>query len=373
MSTRIPHRPSRAAAAAALAAAALAAGCSSLLPPRAPTPPDPDTLWERDTGSALEVPPDLSRSGVQDAYPVPGARPTETVLPSVEGMRIERDGRLRWLVVEAEPTELWPGIRDFWRRQGFALDTDDAQVGVMETGWAEKRVKLPVGGMRRMLERFKRFAYTYAVRDRFRTRIERGAEPGVTEVHVTHRGAHEEVRGDSYAWTPRPSDPSLELEMLGRLMHFLAQGGASAEGPAVAAAGGAASRSRAKVVDDPAGGRYIRLDEDFDRSWRLVRRALDRAGFTLNDLDRSRGWFLVRYIDADAAVEEERSWLGRLAFWRDRDRKKLPEDVVFRVVLENGDGGRGPPTRVVVRTPDGARDTGESAARLLTVLAERIG
>lgn len=372
MSARNPDRRAGAAAAAAIAAAAIAAGCSGFLPPRTPAPPDPDTLWERDTGTAsLEVPPDLSRSGVRDAYPVPGARPTETVLPPVEGMRIERDGRLRWLVVEAEPAELWPGIRNFWRRQGFALDTDDAQVGVMETGWAEKRVSLPVGGMRRMLERFKRFAYTYAVRDRFRTRIERGVGPGVTEVHVTHRGAHEEVRGDSYAWTPRPSDPALELEMLGRLMHFLAQGDASAEGPSVA--GGEASRSRVEVVDDPAGGKHIRLDEDFDRSWRLVRRALDRAGFTLNDLDRSRGWFLVRYIDADAAVQEKRRGLGRLAFWRDRNRKKLPEDVVFRIVLENGDEGRGPPTRVVVRTEDGARDTGESATRLLTVLAERIG
>lgn len=361
-------------AAAALAAAALAAGCSGLVPPRTSAPPDPDARWERDTGSAaLEVPPDLSRSGVQDAYPVPGARPRETVLPPVEGMRIERDGRFRWLVVEAEPAELWPGIRDFWRRQGFGLDTDDAQVGMMETGWSEKRVALPVRGVRRWLERFKRFAYTYAVRDRFRTRVERGAEPGVTEVYVTHRGAHEEVRGDSYAWTPRPSDPALELEMLGRLMHFLAQGGDTPDGSgAVAAAGEGASGRRAEVVDDPAGGTYIRLDEGFDRSWRLVRRALDRAGFTLNDLDRSRGLFLVRYIDADAVVEEKRGWFSRV-FRRGRSRKELPEDVVFRIVLERGDGAQGRPTRVVVRSADGARDTGETATRLLTVLAERIG
>ena len=366
--------PLRGAAAAALAAA-LAAGCSGLMPPRTSAPSDPDTRWESDARSAgLEVPPDLSRSGVQDAYPVPGARPREAVLPPVEGLRIERDGRLRWLVAEAEPAELWPGVRDFWRRQGFSLDTDDSQLGIIETGWAEKRVPLPVGGMRRMFERFKRFAYTYSVRDRFRTRIERGAEPGITEIHVAHHGAHEEARGDSYAWTPRPSDPDLELEMLGRLMHFLAQGGDAPDGgPAVAAAGeGRAAGRRAEVVDDPAGGKHIRLDEGFDRSWGLVRRALDRAGFTLNDLDRSRGWFLVRYIDADAVVEEKRGWFRRM-FRRGRSRKELPEDVVFRIVLERGDGAQGRPTRVVVRSADGARDVGETATRLLTVLAERIG
>lgn len=365
------RNPFRLRGAAALAAASvLVAGCSGFVPPRAPATADADTPWERDGGaSSLEVPPDLSQSGVRDAYPVPGERPREAVLPAVEGMRIERDGRLRWLVAEADPAELWPGLRDFWQQQGFALETDDPQVGVMATGWAEKRVKLPVRGMRRMLERFKRSAYTYAVRDRFRTRVERGAEPGVTEVHVTHSGAQEQVRGDSYAWTPRPSDPTLEVQMLGRIMHFLAQGEApSAEGPAATAeAGGAAP---VEVVDDPAGGKYIRLDEDFDRAWRLVRRAIDRAGFTVNDLDRSRGFFLVRYIDADADTGEKRSWLGRLAFWRSgRDGEELPEDVEFRIALEHGDG---PPTRIVVRSAEGVRDTGESAARILAVLAERI-
>ena len=358
--------------AAALAAAAVlaAAGCTTTIwPSRAPAPAADDSPYQRDArGTSLEVPPDLSRSGIRDAYPVPGAKPREAVLPTVEGIRIEREGRLRWLVAEGEPAKLWPAIRDFWRRQGFALETDDARVGVMETGWAEERVQLPVGGIRKALARFKRFAYTYAVRDRFRTRVERGAEPGVTEIHVTHTGAEEEVRGDSYAWTPRPSDPTLEAQMLGRLMHYLARGDLPAGDAAVADAGAAAAEPRAKVADDPAGGKYIRLDTDFDRSWRLVRRALDRAGFTVTDLDRSRGFFLVRYIDADASPKK-RSWVGRLAFWRDRSKKELPEDVEFRVVLERGDG---PPTRVVVRSAEGAPDLGESAARILAVLAENI-
>ena len=372
MTARNPHRLRDGAAALLAAAAVFAAGCSGFVPPRAPESGVGDSPWQRDRReSSLEVPPDLSLAGVRDAYPVPGARPREpAVLPAVEGMSIEREGRLRWIAAEAEPAELWPGIRGFWERQGFALETDDPEVGVMETGWAEERVKLPVGGVRRALERIKRFAYTYGVRDRFRTRVERGEEPGVTEIHVSHQGAHEEVRGDSYAWTPSPPDPTLEAQMLGRLMHFLARGESPAQAPAGAAAGGAVVESRLEVADDPAGGKYLRLDEDFDRSWRLVRRALDRAGFTLNDLDRSRGFFLVRYVDTDAPVEEKkRSWLGRLAFWRDRSGEELPEEAEFRIVLERGDG---PSTRVVVRTADGARGAGESAARILAVLAERL-
>ena len=91
--------------AAALAAAAVlaAAGCSTTIwPSRAPAPDAVDTPYQRDARtSSLEVPPDLSRSRIQDAYPVPGAKPRDTVLPAVEGMRIESEGRLRWLAAEA--------------------------------------------------------------------------------------------------------------------------------------------------------------------------------------------------------------------------------------------------------------------------------
>ena len=370
----VPRPSHRLCRAATLAAVLAAAGCTGVAPPRAPAP-SADSPWQRDVRvSSLEVPPDLSRSGVRDAYPIPGAGAREDarapVLPGVEGIRIERDGHLRWLVADAEPADLWPGIRDFWQRQGFALETEDAKVGVIETGWAEKREQLPVGGVRKMLERFKRFAYTYGVRDRFRTRVERSADPGVTEIHVTHRGAHEVVRGDSYAWAPRPSDPALEAEMLGRLMHFLAQGDAPAGAPApVAAAGGAAAEPGVKVMEAPSGGKYIRLDEGFDRSWRMVRRAVDRGGFTVVDLDRSAGFFLVRYIDPDAPAEAKRSGLGRLAFWRDQNKRELPEDVEFRIVVEGGDG---PPTRVVVQDAEGAPDTGGSGGRILAALAENL-
>ena len=363
--------------AAALAAAVLAAGGCSYIGPSAPPArgPPADSPYQRDTAQAsLEIPPDLSRRGIRDAYPIPGPRSpgstAEAVLPDVPGMRVERDGRLRWLVVEAEPSELWAGLREFWRLQGFELEIDDPRVGVMETGWAQERVDLPVGGVRGLLERFKRVAYTYEVRDRFRTRVERSEEHGVTEIYVAHRGAQEVVRGDSYAWAPRLPEPDLEAEMLGRLMLFLGRGDVpDAASAGVAAAGDGASEPRARLVDDAAGGKYIRLNEEFSRAWRLVGRALDRGEFTVTDLDRSRGLFLVRYIDSDESASEERSWLSRLAFWSSSEDTGPPEDIEFRIVLESGDEAR---TRVVVQDEEGGRDASGSADRLLSVLAEHL-
>ena len=367
--------------AAVLAAAAFAAGGCTYLAPTAPPSPRPsgNTLYQRDVSQAsLEVPPDLSRAGVREAYPIPGGARSrgarvDTVLPEVPDMRVERDAGVQRLVVAVPPGDLWQSLLDFWRAQGFQLEVDDPQVGVMETGWAEKRENLPVGGLRGVFARFKRVAYRYRVRDRFRTRIERAEKDGSTAVHIAHRGAHEVVRGDDYAWEPRPSDPGLEAQMLGRLKLFLARSESSDVASSVAASdAGRAAPARAELVSAGAGGRHIRIDEGFDRAWRLVGLALDRGGFTVVDLDRSRGLFLVRYIDPEAAEPEKRSWLRRLAFWSRTDSGEtgaVPTDVEFRVVVERGEGSS---TRVVMHDATGGLDTSESAGRILTVLAEHI-
>ncbi|HST00916.1 MAG TPA: outer membrane protein assembly factor BamC, partial [Usitatibacter sp.] len=41
------------------------------------------------------------------------------------------------------------------------------------------------------------------------------------------------------------------------------------------------------------------MNDSFDRAWRRVGLALDRVGFTVEDRDRSKGLFYVRYVDPD--------------------------------------------------------------------------
>ena len=375
----VSRRPLRTGAVLVGAAALAAGGCSSFTfggggrePPASGAPYRSDTVR-----TTLEVPPDLSRAGLRDAYPIPGAatggrggegRGEIAVLPRVPDMRVERDGRLRRLVVGADPSSLWDDVREFWRSQGFRLDLDSPETGTMETGWAEKRVDLPVGQVRRVLERFKRFAYQYSIRDRFRTRFERGAEPGTTEVYVAHRGAHEVERGDGYAWSPRPSDPDLEAEMIGRLMLFLGRDEASA-GSSVASPEVVRPAPEVEMVSAAAGGRHVLLGEGFDRAWRLTALALDRAGFTLEDRDRSQGLFFVRYIDPETPSDgKKRGWASRLAFWS-RPRDERPENTTFRIILEEVGEGR---TRILVQDGEGRPAAGGTADRILDVLADQL-
>ena len=182
-----------------------------------------------------------------------------------------------------------------------------------------------------------------AVRDRYRTRMERGAEAGTTEIYISHRGAEQTYIGDDaplgqqddvgkMVWQPRPSDPGLEAEMLSRLMLFL---GVDEQRATAAAAEGGAAESRARLVDRDGGTPSIALDEGFSRAWRRTGAALDRAGFTVDDRDRSRGLYFLQYASrGDGAKSRKSGWLSRLKFWEDAEADEGAGAYLVRVVGE---------------------------------------
>ena len=151
-------------------------------------------------------------------------------------------------------------------------------------------------------------SYSSGERDRYRTRLER-APDGVTEIYVTHRGMEEVVTGiqrDESVWQARPSDPELEIEYLRRM---LAQFGTprqsitvaarpSGNGQSATGAASAAGSERTRIVEQ-SDVSTLQLKEGFDRAWREVGLVLDRVGFTVEDRDRSKGTYFVRYVDLD--------------------------------------------------------------------------
>ena len=74
----------------------------------------------------------------------------------------------------------------------------------------------------------------------------------------------------------------------------------------------AAEPSRAALRKGEGGG-TLALNEQFDRAWRRVGLALDRVGFTVEDRDRSKGVYFVRYIDPESTTRPPRSAAGSRA------------------------------------------------------------
>jgi len=332
------------------------------------------------TTQGLEVPPDLTQLAREGRYQVqsgvvsantmrkPGAAAPgvvgAAVAPSAVGdMRIERQGSSRWLIAGQTPEQLYPQVRSFWGERGFVLVVDNPEIGLMETDWAENRAKLPLDFIRRTLGKALDNLYSTSERDRFRTRIERTATG--SEVYITHRGMQEvysDTRQESTIWTPRPSDPELEVEFLSRLMVKLGAKEETAKAAVATNASVASAKPKPKSAALPAVA-AMEIDQPFDRAWRQVGLALDRSGFTVEDRDRGAGLYFVRYIDPKLAGKDEPNFFSKLL---GGDKEVKPQRL--RVVVKAG----GAKTQVSVQTSDGAADNSEAARTVIGKLIDEV-
>lgn len=319
---------------------------------------------------SLEVPPDLTAPARDERYKVPGSegesvatysdysrggaaeRPAgSAVLPEVKGVRLERSGAQRWLVVNDQPENVWPVVRAFFQENGLAIKSEDQASGVMETDWAENRAKIPQGTIRSVIGKVFENAYSSGEKDQYRARLERGKDGASTEVFITHRGMEEALSADQNTskWQARANDPELEAIMLQKLMVRFgaseAQAGAAVSGapvpgePAASSLRGDGSASLQGIFD---GSSIIVINDAFDRSWRRVGLAIERAGLAVEDKDRARGIYFLR------PVQTEKGWMDKLMFWEDDDEGARR----YRVNVKDG----GAACEVSVTDQDGAND-----------------
>lgn len=331
----------------------------------------------------LDVPPDLTSPGESERNAETQAQGSTTfsdfskgkaqragtsnVLPVFDDrLRIERDGSQRWLVIPGKPEVVWPVVRQFWLDNGYLLKTEMPEAGVMETDWAEHRERVPEGGIRGLLNKVINTVRSTSLRDKFRTRLERGNDPDTTEIYISHRGMVEvfDTEGkDHTVWQPSPPAPELEAEMLSRLM--VRFGSAEAQAKSQSAAAPVITRASLSKRSDGSGS--LSLNDSFDRAWRRVGLALDRVGFTVEDRDRSQGLYFVRYADPEATEYYKKGWLDKLAFWKS-DAKKLPKNERYRIVVQ----GEGEASQVNVFNKDGKPEQSETANRILALLYEQL-
>jgi outer membrane protein assembly factor BamC len=379
------------AAAAAAAVLPLAAGCSWFS--------DSSSVDYKSAGQLppLEVPPDLTSPARDNRYAIPentrssatlsgyeaerrdparsAARSTSggapALLPEVGAMRIERSGSQRWLVVQEPPEKLWPLVKDFWQQAGFLIKVEVPEAGVMETDWAESRARVSAGAIRDLLNRAFDSLYSTSERDKYRTRFDRTPDGKGTEIYISHRGMEElyttkEPTGGGIpgqtAWQPRPSDPELEAEFLRRLMVKLGTPDERAKQLVAAAP----PEMRAELVKSNDGTERLQVHEPFDRAWRRVGLALDRVGFTVEDRDRQKGLYFVRYADPEAEMKEkDRGLLSRMF---SSDTKVKAEQ--YRVLVTQD--GSNAASQVHVLNKEGAAERSKTAQRILGLLHEQL-
>lgn len=268
---------------------------------------------------SLEVPPDLTSPLGNDRYGIPGsnedgirfsdfsrggAKAGSEVSPETRIVRLMRSGNQHWLEVNDKAENLWPLVKAFWQENGLVIKTDNLQAGIIETDWAENRAKVSMQGLDNVLGGALEGLYSPPERDQYRMLLERRRDGKVTEITIQHSGQHQlqSTRQEAYRWVNRPADAELESTMLQLLLVKLNASSAavtSVQAPA-------APQPAVKLQTRADGSKSILLNEPFDKSWRKVSLALEQAGISLEDKDRSKGVFFLRVAknaDKDAASQ----------------------------------------------------------------------
>lgn len=301
----------------------------------------PDETYLSSQGTAaLEIPPNLSQPVSNPEYEIPGISSRQTtysgynsaenqqkeVLPQLgKDIKFVRDGEAFWLDINMAPTEIWPILQSFIGKTGFEIKYVNKATGIIDTGWRENE-----DGASWMVTLTSGEQGTYM--DKFRMRMERGAEPGRTLLFIRHKGARivkdvvqPQVWGDDYApvvvegdpnktlWVSRPSEPELEIELLQNFMVYL-----GLDEDVVDEELSAYSSKRIARIIGQDKGVALEVRENFPRTWRRIGLALDRMGFVVEDRNRSAGVYYIS-LPEQYQTKEEEHWFGRMV---DSGKKK---------------------------------------------------
>jgi outer membrane protein assembly factor BamC len=388
--------------AALVLAGGLAAGCSSPSPTQVDYRSDskskqaslavPPNLLE-ETSDQRSLPPLGGQASLSSLREVKKAAPSDTaVVPPVAGMHIQRDGTASWLVIDGKtPDQVWPQVRRFWQEQGFLLVVDQRDKHVMETDWNETRPDVNQGLIRNTLSKAMGNSYVAAERNKYRTRLD-AAPNGGTYVFVSQKGMREALEGvhnDTSTWQPKPNDPALETEYLKRLMATLARadsrgagqlgeeppedagtakaGKAKNDAAAIAAqnaAFSAQSSKREQAANSEPATSEVTIDDSYDNAWIRVGIALDRSNFTVDDKDRTRGLYYIRYVDPKDLSSDKQGFWSQVFHGK---KEKIPKQyrVNVRAMTQTE-------TRVAVVDDKGNIDSTPQAQEIMGLLTDQL-
>lgn len=322
-----------------------------------------DSAQSGPTVEQLKLPPDLSPEKSSTAMAIPAATSArageqqsnaEPVLPKPDNVTLRRDGRERWLEVQAPPDQVWRSVENFVKQHKLKIARSDPQLGVMETAWHYSAKPLN-------RDIFASSAVDRAdasVADRYLIRLEGGVKQGTTEIFIAHRCVARNAQGD---WRLRNADPFLEAEFMRALLVSL--GGDEASSARLAREDTGEAQPQMQRLDD--GTPALVLPDRFFKAWRGVGLALDRAGFTVVDRVRSARHYFVRYDTRAELGPKDKGFWDTVAFWR----SDIPDTVEkYRIDLTETKSG----TQVTVHRFDGTPATQDIAGKILGLIEKQL-
>jgi len=309
----------------------------------------PDVIYSDDSAAAiaLQVPPDLTDVSDTEQFVLPGnaggpiAR--NTLLPTIDGVRFERNAMQAWLAFEVAPETLWPQLLSFVTARGYAIDRTLPVAGTLATRWQSVNdgedgvLGGLIGGPR-------------DPRSRIAFRLERDGVAGARLFARRQVVAGRLVEaGDVPDWPAASADPEATDTLLAELLVHL--GLTRQQSDAVLDAEAAADVLDDAVVRSGAAGSQLVVHRGYLSAFNALDAAVQDSGWSVRTRDDS---------------------VGRIAFTDEGDEGGDEVDAQERSLVLTVEPVHVAAVRVGVVDADGRRLEAARERRVLDTLASRL-
>lgn len=306
----------------------------------------PPGLNQAEGDEDFAIPPIAYSASLEGDFVIPRPEPLEGN-PEAEQVKIQTLNTGSWILVEATPGEVWPRLRQFLNTNQLGVVRADATAGIIETAWLQPKSEgtLP---------------------ERYRFRIEQGVQRGSSEVYILQANGR---AGDS-AWPESSSNRERENEMIKAVAQFIADNGSTGAVSMLAQRG---IDARGKVTLNKKSGEhsYLRLELPSERAWASLTTALPKAGFTVDDLNRSDSELWVRFTPPKDPGEEEPDWWDRFWDWVWSSGDAEINDKVVYVLRMQSDSGADA-VRIGLQRQDGQPLSAAAEEELLNRIKNKL-
>ena len=281
----------------------------------------------------LVIPDDLSSTAIQSTNPVPelassrhhvnferGAPRPETIYAreESEGVKIQKLGDQRWLLIPQPPVVVWPKVKQFFADNGVAIAAEQPESGRLDTEWLSISTTAARDVIRLAISDGKHEAGITTGRDRIRVLVEQGIRDRSSEIHLRYENDSKAMPYEEVM--PAQSDlATVESQLLNDLGAYIAANVADAT--ISFAARNISTQSKADLQRDANDQPVLRLNLDFDRAWATVNQALTEAKLEVTDVNRTAGVFYVTITNQALNQEEKPSIFTR--WFRSENKRKI--------------------------------------------------
>jgi outer membrane protein assembly factor BamC len=254
----------------------------------------PESIESETMDDNFAIPEITDQTSLVEKFVLPAPEPLDEDVGR-EAVRISTFDDQRWILANGTPGTVWPRLRGFLSLNQLGVQRADATNGIIDTVWLQ-----PSG--------------EDTLRERYRLRIEQGVQRGSSEVYVLQADT---TAGES--WPKNSSSDEREQLIIQELAQYLADS-ATAATISMLAQQAIDSSGKVTLEEDAKGMRHIKLNLPFSRSWASVGNALKKAGFEIDDLNRSENIYYVHYISNND--KDKLGFFASLLSWNSKDDGK---------------------------------------------------